>query len=228
MVLAGKIFEIREKISLKDLKAKLENFRLEETYQEDDFQFILTTEIQGLTLKPDRLEGEILKDEIIRIRQKNELKPVPKTIEAPFLFYNYGDKTLLVVVEKKWKANNLANLLSEVIFDAVGFILEVRIPPENLKKYHEDNPESTKVIFFSDVDIPNVKKLSLYGANLANTSLYTDFLSHGGIWYVVVTSKKYGYVAGLTGNGIVTIFNRVSVQEFLTYVVDEVFPLLGR
>ena len=45
------------------------------------------------------------------------------------------------------------------------------------------------------------------------------------MWYVVITSKKHGYVVGLTGNGIVTIFNRISPEEFLTYIIEEIFPL---
>jgi hypothetical protein len=52
-------------------------------------------------------------------------------------------------------------------------------------------------------------------------------LSHGRIWYVVVTSRRHGYVVGVTGNGIVTVFSRCEVEDFLKYVVEEVFPLIS-
>jgi len=225
LVLAGKIFRLKEKVTLEGLADKLKNFRMEEKYRENDFELTLTTEIRDLNLKLGKLEGKILRDEIIHIRQKDTVKPIPRTVESSFFFYEYGGNVLLTVLEKKRKANNLANLLSRIIFGELGFVVEIKIPPENLKKYHEQNFEGTKIIFFSDVDIPNIEKLSLYGENLANTSLYMDFLSHGSMWYVVITSKKHGYVVGLTGNGIVTIFNRISPEEFLTYIIEEIFPL---
>ena len=226
MVLAGKIFRLKEKTSLKNLANKLKNLKVDETYTENNFQFTLTTEVKELNHRESLIEGSILRDEIIHLRQKDQVKPIPKTVEVFFALHEYKDLTLLTILEKKWKANNLANFFSEKVFGLIGFVLEVKIPPENLKMYHEQNPEGTKVIFFSDVNIPNVKKLSLYGADLKNSVLYTDFLSHGNIWYVVVTSKKYGYVVGLTGNGIVTIFNQITPKDFLAYVKEEVFPLI--
>ncbi|RLG92855.1 MAG: hypothetical protein DRO36_00440 [Candidatus Hecatellales archaeon] len=226
MVLAGKIFRLKEKVSLKDLAEKLKGFKVEETYRENGFQLTLTTEIKELNHKENLIEGKILRDEIIHLRQKDQIKPFPKTVEAPFTLHECKNTILMTILGKKWKANSLANLFSEKIFGFMGFVLEVRIPPENLKKYHEENPEGTKVIFFNDVNLPNVKKLSLYGADLKNSTLYKDFLSHGNMWYVVVTSKRYGYVVGLTGNGIVTVFNQISVKDFLAYVREEVFPLI--
>ncbi|WP_309491862.1 hypothetical protein [Candidatus Hecatella orcuttiae] len=226
MVLAGKIFRVREKVELDSLAAKLKDFKREEAYVEENFQHRLVTEVQRLNKTSLGLEGILSFDKILHIPHRGELVPVPRTFLAPFLFTEYGGKLLLTILEKKWRANNFANLLSEALFTTVGYVVEVKIPAENLRSYHEENPEGTKVIFFSNVDIPNVRKLSLYGASLANASLYGEFLSHGNIWYVVVTSKRYGYVVGITGNGIVTIFNRVEPKDFLTYTTEEVFPLI--
>jgi len=130
------------------------------------------------------------------------------------------------VLEKKWRANSIANALSEILFITVGRIVEVEIPPEVLRSYHDENSEGTKVVFFSDVDAPNVEKLSLYGSSLANTPLYVDYLSRGKIWYIVIASRRYGYTVGITRNGIVTIFNNVEPGAFLTYIMEEVFPLI--
>lgn len=226
MVLAGKIFRVREKVGLDSLIAKLKDFKKEEIYVEENFRYSLTAEVQRLGRTSLGLEGVLSFDKILHVPHRGNLVPVPKTFLAPFLFTEYKEKLFLTILEKKWRANNFANLLSEALFITVGYIVEVKIPAENLRNYHEENPEGTKVIFFSNVDIPNVRKLSLYGASLANASLYGEFLSHGNIWYVVVTSKRYGYVVGITGNGIVTIFNRIEPKDFLTYATEEVFPLI--
>lgn len=228
MVLAGKIFKLREETSLKALAAKLKGYSKEESYTEEGFKQNLITEVKDLILKSTSLEGVFSQDRVVHVPYRGELLPVPKTSEALFAFYEYKDEILLLVLEKKWQANNIANLLCEILFITTGFIVEARIPSEKLKYYHEQNIAGTKIIFFSDINIPNVNKLSLYGASLANTSLYTNFLTHGNIWYIVVTSKKHGYIVGLTGNAIVTVFNRIEPSEFLEYATDEVFPLIEK
>jgi len=113
------------------------------------------------------------------------------------------------------------------VFMSLGQVVEARIDPETLRKFHEANFEDTKVIFYSDVDLPNITKLSLYGAELGNTSLYSDYLTHGKLWYIVFKSKAYGYVFGLTRNCILTGFSRMELSEFKNFVNTQVFPLIA-
>ena len=227
MVLAGKIFRLTEKLKLSDLEGKLKGFRREEEVEEEGRRIQLVTEVERVSRTDLGLEGVISYDKVLWLPRRGELVPVVRTYTAPFLFSPYRGLTLLTVVEKKHRADRLADLFSEIIFGSLGGILEVRIPPENLQRYHEENPEGTKVVFFEKLDFPGIEKLSLYGESLSSTSAYSEMLGHGQIWYVVVTSKRYGYVVGVTGNGIVTIFSRVEVEDFLRYVVDEVFPLIA-
>ncbi|NWG10772.1 hypothetical protein HXY33_03345, partial [Candidatus Bathyarchaeota archaeon] len=76
-----------------------------------------------------------------------------------------------------------------------------------------------------NVDIPNVNKLSLYGPDLINTSLFGDYCKHGDLWYVVARSKEYGYVVGLTRDASVTIFNLTDKEKYLEYVTKEIYQL---
>ncbi|MEM2634340.1 MAG: hypothetical protein QW372_02585, partial [Nitrososphaerales archaeon] len=172
-------------------------------------------------------KGLFSQDQILNIFHHGEIIPIPKTIVAPFIFNKVNDKLLLTILEKKQKANNIANQLSKILFITTGHIVEARIPPEILKKFHEENYEDAKVIFFDDVDIPNIKKLSLYGSELSDTSLYIDYSTHGKIWYVVVKSKKYGYVVGVTRNAVITVFSRIGEDEFINYIINEIYPLIS-
>jgi hypothetical protein len=133
----------------------------------------------------------------------------------------------LAVFEKKERANNVANQLSKILFLLPGRILEVRIEPDTIKKYHEEHMEDAKVLFFDDVDIPNISKLSLYGSGLANTALYSEYLTHGKLWYIVMRSKKFGYIVGFTRNGIVVSFTKIEIKDLSSFVKTEIFPLLS-
>ncbi len=225
LVVAGKIFKVSEPLSLDQIVSSLENQHVEEEFKEGEIKFPLVTEIVGLDKKGKAAKGIYSHDYVMRIFHRGKLEPLPRTIEAMFSFAQYENDVLLTVVEKKRMANFVANKLSEMIFEKVGGVLEARIAPETLKEFHLRNPEDTKITFFDNVDIPNVDKLSLYGPDLTNTSLFDDYARHGDLWYVVARSKDYGYVVGLTRDASVTIFNMTEKEKYLEYVTKEVYPL---
>jgi hypothetical protein len=173
------------------------------------------------------LDGKFSFDTVFIVPHRGEAVPVPRTYEAPFSFNVQNDRMFLTVYDKKNRANNIANEMSKAVFMSLGQVVEARIDPETLRKYHEANFEDTKVIFYSDVDIPNISKLSLYGAELGNTSLYSDYLTHGKLWYIVFKSKAYGYVFGLTRNSILTGFSKMEMSEFGSFIRAEILPLIA-
>lgn len=226
MVSAGKVFKLREDLELPLIATKLKNFRREESFDEETLHTKLVTETRDLALKDNRLGGTYIEDRISYVFHHGAQVPVPRTLEVPIAFVKQKEMTLLIIMERKLIANNIANRLSEALFTTAGYITEARIAPETLRTFHEQNPSNTKIIFFDDVDIPNISKLSLYGSELLNTALYNDYCRRGKIWYIVVTSKKGGNVVGITRNSTVTIFNNIDREGFLNYVVGEVFPLI--
>jgi hypothetical protein len=227
MVLACKIFVAEEFISLDEAALKLKGFKVANEYVEGSQKIELAIEIKDLEVRAESLRGVFSFDVPLYVPSKGELRLIPRTYEAVFEFFVFKGKLLLVVFEKKERANNVANQLSKILFVVAGKILEVRIEPETIKKYHEEHMEDAKVLFFDDVDIPNITKLSLYGSGLADTSLYSEYLTHGKLWYVVVRSKKFGYVIGFTRNGIVVSFTKIETSDLSSFVKTEIFPLLS-
>jgi hypothetical protein len=226
MVVAGKIFRLSEPLALDEIASRLENYHFEEDYEEGDYKFTLLTEVVGLLPKKNTLSGVYSHDFVIHVFHRGKVAPLPRTVEALFSFSQVEDTTFLTVVEKKRVANFIANKLSEILFEKVGGIVEARIPPETLREFHQKNPEDTKITFFDNVDIPNVNKLSLYGPDLINTSLFEDYTKHGDLWYVVARSKETGYVVGVTRDASVTIFNLADKNKYVEYVNKEIYPII--
>jgi len=228
MVVAGKLFRLSEPLSLAEIASRLEGYRTEESYEEGDYKFTLVTEVVGLLPKPkeNMVRGVYSHDYVIHVFHRGKVAPLPRTVEALFSFAQRENFTFLTVVEKKRIANFIANKLSEILFEKMGGIVEARIPPETLREFHLKNPEDTKITFFDNVDIPNVNKLSLYGPDLINTSLFEDYCKHGDLWYVVARSKEYGYVVGITRDASVTIFNLTDKERYLEFVTKEMYPLI--
>jgi hypothetical protein len=227
LVLAGKVFLVREKYDMEVLADKLKSFRVETETSVEGQEFKLISEIKDLTAGSSSLEGSFLFDSVFVVNHRGKPMPVPRTYEAPFAFDVYKDRLFLTVYDKKNRANNIANEMSKTIFLALGQVVEARIDPETMKKFHEKNFEDSKIIFYDDVDLPNITKLSLYGAELGNTSLYSDYLTHGKLWYVVFRSKAYGYIIGLTRTCVVTAFSKMERPEFVSFVRKEIFPLIA-
>ncbi len=230
VVLAAKIFRMKDGADIEDILIKLRDHRSAEVFEEGDRTFELVTEIRDLEMKGEAsFSGTFTQDQLIYITHRGEHVPTPVTMTAPFIFDKADDGTiLLTVLEKKRKANMVANALSKLVFLTTGHIVEARITPETMRRFHEANFEDTKITFFDDVDIPNVSKLSLYGSELGNTSLYTEYLKHGKLWYTVIRSKKYGYIIGITRNCVVAGFSKIEQSDFINYVREEVFPLITR
>ncbi|HDD70000.1 hypothetical protein CW667_04255 [Candidatus Bathyarchaeota archaeon] len=226
MVVAGKVFRLLEPLSIAEIASRLEGYKLEEPYEEGDYKFTLVSEVVGLLPKENMLRGVYSHDYVMHIFHRGKVMPMPRTVEALFSFSQQENVTFLTVVEKKRLANFIANKLSEILFEKLGGVLEARIPPETLREFHLKNPEDTKITFFDNVDIPNVNKLSLYGPDLINTSLFEDYCRRGDLWYVVARSKEYGYVVGVTRDASVTIFNLTDKERYLEYVVKEIYPLI--
>lgn len=227
MVLAAKVFLVREKYELDLLAQKLKAFKVEQETTVEGQDFDLVSEVRDLVVGKTELEGVFSFDVVFVVRHRGKPLPVARTYEAPFRFDLFKDRLLLTIFEKKARANNIANEISKAVFLSLGQVVEARIAPETLKSFHEDNFEDTKIIFYDDVDLPNISKLSLYGEVLGLTSLYSDYLTHGKLWYIVFKSKKFGYVIGLTRNCVVTAFSRMEMDEFRLFVKDQVFPLIA-
>ncbi|MFQ6064885.1 MAG: hypothetical protein ACE5L6_05350 [Candidatus Bathyarchaeia archaeon] len=227
MVTAGKVFKLVETLALEDLASELGGYRREEEHEEGDYKFSLITEIVDLTPAPNTLTGVYSHDYVTHVFHRGKTVPLPHTVEAMFSFAKREDQMFLTVVEKKIRANFVANRLSETIYERVGHIVEARIPPETLRDFHLKNPEDTKITFFDNVDIPNVNKLSLYGPDLVGTTLFEDYCKRGNLWYIVARSKEYGYVVGVTRDASVTIFNLTDKKKYLEYVATEIYPLIS-
>lgn len=227
MVTAGKVFLVKEEIDIDVIASKLKDFKTEEIQRFDDRELMLIKEIKDVKIVTDALQGIYSQDQVINIYHRGERVPTIKTIEAPFIFSDYKGRIFLTILEKKMQANNIANQISKILFITTGHVLEARIAPDVMRNFHEQNFEDTKVVFFDDVDIPNVNKLSLYGSGLADTTLYNDYCSHGNVWYIVIKPKKYGFIVGITRDGVVTIFSRVEKDDFINYVINEIYPLIS-
>ncbi len=226
MVVAGKIFRLAETLSIVDICAKLDGYKIEESFEEGDYSFPIVTEVTGLLPKSGTVSGIYSHDYVLHVFHRGTMAPLPRTVEATFCFANVEGMGFLTVVEKKRIANFVANKLSEILFEKIGYILEAKIPPETLREFHLKNREDTKITFFDNVDIPNVDKLSLYGPDLINTSLFEDYMKHGDLWYVVARSKETGYVVGVTRDASVTIFNLAEKPKYVEYVNKEIYPVI--
>lgn len=226
MVVAGKIFKLSEPLAIEEIASKLNGYHVEEAFEEGDYHFNLVTEVVGLLPKANLLTGIYSHDYVIHVFHRGTTAPLPRTVEALFSFTQQESAVFLTVVEKKRVANFIANKLSEILFEKVGGVVEARIPPETLREFHLKNREDTKITFFDNVDIPNVDKLSLYGPDLINTSLFEDYTKHGDLWYVVARSKETGYVVGVTRDASVTIFNLADKNKYVEYVGKEIYPIV--
>jgi hypothetical protein len=234
MVLAAKIFKFKEDAGLDLIARKLKDFHEEEPYEREGKKIKLTTEVMELKLQADTLAGVFSRDFVLSRYYKRGLVETVVTEEVPFWISKSKGRTFLVVLApskargvRKLLTDFVANKFSEVLFIKSGAIVEGRITHEALRQLHESNPKATKLIWFDDVDIPNIGRLAIAGSGLADTKLYRDYLEHGKIWYVVFEIQRRGAVVGITRNCVVTMFSRMEWKDFIDYVLKDVLPIIS-
>ena len=108
MVIAGKVFKLIAPQSLEEFAPKLENYRLQQDYEEGNYRFALKTEVASLSSTGSALSGIYSHDHITHVFHRGKVIPVPRTVEAVFSFRGFNGKTLLTVGEKKRTANFIA------------------------------------------------------------------------------------------------------------------------
>ena len=233
MVLVAKIFALKEPMELSLIARKLKAFSEEEPYKPEEKVKKLSAEILEPKLEGDSFSAIFSKDFVMSRYYKRGLVETVVTEETPFWIKRHKGRTFLLVMApskprgvKQLLTNYIANKLSDILFIKTGAIIETKIDHETLKELHESNPHATKLIWFDEVDIPNVGKLALAGSGLADTKLYRDYLEHGKIWYAVFEVAKRGLTVGVTRNCVVTMFSRSTVNEFISYIVADVIPLI--
>ena len=222
MAIPFKIFEVIEPKDLGVIASKLKDLRILEEEYINGKVVEVGMEVSDLRLEDGSLKGIIETSFVASFRYKSEFYRAPITVDAPFEFYEYEDRLLLIFEAKKARANKLAVFLSQVLAAKKNAIIEAYIPHKTLKAMHEENPMGTKVIFFDEIKLPNVKKLALYGEQLRDSRLYQEYLRLGKIWYVVFEIE--GIVVGVTRNCVVTVFSRIDPEDALALVKEKIIP----
>jgi hypothetical protein len=80
MVLAGKIFKIREESDVGTIAQKLNGHRREDPVRVEDKTFTLLTEITDLSMKGDSVRGVFAEDALAYVYHHGDLSPIVKTI----------------------------------------------------------------------------------------------------------------------------------------------------
>lgn len=211
MVLACKIFRVNEE---GEIAGKLKTVHRE--VEEEGIKLVQS--IEDVRKDGKAIRAVYREDYLIHINHRGQRIAQPATRDVSIIFYG----SFLIVFEKKSRANQIANMLSKELFISLGKIVEARVGAEVLQNLAEES--NSKVIFFDDIDIPDIKKLSLYGQSLRDTELYAEYLKHGKPWYVVFSLNNR--VVGLTRNCVVTMFSRADFDSFVDYVITEIIPLI--
>lgn len=236
MVLPAKVFQIHTEgeFTIDGAVQRLHAFHDETAYEIASGETIpLVSEVLELTREDNIVRGIFSRDFIARRSFRRNVVETPITEEAPFWIIPFEDQYYVIVTApsgtssgKKLITNHVANALSAILLQRAWGIVEVELTSETLKEMHEANPQASKLIWFDDLDYPSVQKLCLAGSGLADTKLYQEYLAHGKIWYVVFEVQHRGIVVGMTRKCVITLFSKSTLEEFVTYIREDVFPLI--
>lgn len=227
--MALKAFEVAEAQSFEEVAAKLKGYGVLEREEVDGREVEVGFRVARLELVEGELRGVFEESFVASVRYRDELLRVPVSVSTEFRFAEVAGGLYLIVAAKKARANRVATRLSAALAAGrkKGVIVEARIPEEEFRRLYEARPEAVKVVVFTDVRLPDVGKLTLYGSQLASSGLYNEYLKLGSVWYAVFEAEE-GVVVGVTRNCIVTFFSKVEPEDAFKFVKERLLPLAAK
>jgi hypothetical protein len=229
MPTAGKLFLYREDKTLKDIAALLEGWEEVVETELDGKYIVLRKDISDVNYieATDELTATYHQDEVMQVTFRDKTQTIPFTKEAELRFFTIDDAPYLVVMAPKHIANTVANQISNILSGQLGAIAEPVLNITEIKELYESG-DATKIALFDNIDIPNMNKATLYGANIVQTDLYGRFINLGDPWYIVFKDKETGYTVGLVRDGSICIFSACEPDDFMSYLEERIVPLILR
>jgi len=230
MPVSAKIFLHQETIPLEEIAEKLEGWREEETFEAPGENYSLLANIEEVEYDDEELSGIYRYDSVAMHTWRGVIAATPYTTSAPFVFTEQDDQKFLIVLAPKSTSNKVANQLSMILHGVQGAIVEPMIRSALFEEFQEGT-ETTKIMLFEDIDIPNIDKATLYGGdggNVQQTNLYGNFIAHGRPSYMVAKTKKRGWTVGIVRDCTIVVFNTVMKSAFIEFIKEEILPMTLR
>jgi hypothetical protein len=227
MPTAGKLFIHVEDLDLDAAAESLSSWRESEVYETPDDRYDLLTNVEEVEHDGEELRGIFMYDDIATYTWRGVLSSIPYTKEAPFVFTKQEEKWYLIVMAPKAIANRTANILSTILHGEQGFIVEPMIRSDNFDDFQKGT-DATKIMFFDEIETPNLDKATLYGGNVHQTDFFGNLVSVGRPWYVVGKTKQRGWTVGIVRDGAVVVFNTIDATSFVEFVKDKIIPMTYR
>ncbi|KKM62130.1 hypothetical protein LCGC14_1524770 [marine sediment metagenome] len=230
MPVSAKIFLHQETIPLEEIAEKLEGWREEETFEVPGENYSLLANIEEVEYDDEELSGIYRYDSVAMHTWRGVIAATPYTTSAPFVFTEQDDQKFLIVLAPKSTSNKVANQLSMILHGVQGAIVEPMIRSALFEEFQEGT-ETTKIMLFEDIDIPNIDKATLYGGdggNVQQTNLYGNFIAHGRPSYMVAKTKKRGWTVGIVRDCTIVVFNTVMKSAFIEFIKEEILPMTLR
>jgi len=205
MPLACRIYELDPPLPLEEIGQRISSLRTGE--------YSMAT----ISQSPSTIRGIL--EEHSTIKVGGTLVTLTEPIR--FEYFKYRSRTLLIVLAGRNRAARAARAMAEALgAEAVG----VFIPPERLEMLYAEGDGVVRMIVFSMVRSPGIRIITLQGEDVLNSDFYRDTKRVGEAKYVVFRTRE-GLLMGVGTSGVVTCFSRMSDEEFLEYVEENIVPL---
>ncbi|MHA2024245.1 MAG: hypothetical protein ACTSWQ_11345 [Candidatus Thorarchaeota archaeon] len=234
MPTSGRLYLIKDEISLSDAYDKLDGWEDRADYEEFEVEEnILVAGVQGLHYddEVDELSGVFKWTKIHRFLYEGKVTPTFETRKAPFKIRNTKNGIILLLMKASGAYPLIAQRINYKLFDTTTGIIKAELTTNQYKEMLSDNDEDTKVAFYRNVDLPGIKTLALYGKNLVQTDLWGQYTNIADPSYVMVkarTRNQEEWTVGVGKEGNVCVFSSCELDEYVEFVFMDIVPYLYR
>lgn len=146
---------------------------------------------------------------------------LPGDSKVPFEVYSFRGKLFLIVLAGRRRAARVARRIAEL---AGVEVQEVRVRPEKFLYLFEGSV--VRLVVFDMVRVPGLRRIVLTGDAVSDTELYREFFESCEVKYVLFQTGE-GLALGVSSSGTLVALSRLTSEELLTLVKENLVPLIS-
>jgi hypothetical protein len=186
----------------------------------------LRTSVEEVHADGSDLSGVLRYDVVTPIPFRGAVQYVRQTIESKFTFdFRSKMRPFLIIFESN--QDQMAGILNSAVFGNDRGISNGSISPDKLKEFAEKNSVRMPVVSWKGLDIPNLDKSVLSGADVAQTTDYKRYSARGNTYYVMMELRRKRWVVAISGEARAIMYTKVDPDDFLEFLKTQVTPMVS-
>ena len=224
-----RLFKINEPLREGDLLRQLKSAEplIEEREISEGEKVMLQSIIRNVEKDDAFIRGELVYENIVPLRQIDGSVKFDKNAES-VSFAFCSNLPFLIILADKNTSETVAFKINKMVFGGRDIILKTYFSEKFVQEFLRQNPYILLRCHWAQLRIPGVNKAALAGSDVRRAPDLTRYDMHGERTFIIIKLIESGWTIGLSRGGSIVFYSKVTEDEMLGFIREEIIKKLAR